>query len=62
LALALRDENEQHRVRTLNHIYNSSDAECIAMLRMKRFPFFALCQTFRQRNLVTDREGVSVEE
>ena len=62
LALALRDENEQHRVRTLNNIYNSTDAECISMLRMKRAPFFALCQTFRERSLVTDREGVSVEE
>jgi hypothetical protein len=29
---------------------------------MKRTPFIALCQTFRQRSLVTDREGVSVEE
>jgi hypothetical protein len=62
LALALRDENEQHGVRTLNRIYNSSDAECIAMLRMKRVPFFALCQTFRHRSRVTDREGVSIEE
>jgi hypothetical protein len=62
LALALRDENEQHRVRTLNHIYNFSGAECIVMLRMKRAPFFALCQTFRHRSLVTGREGVSVEE
>jgi hypothetical protein len=27
VALALRDENEQHRQRTLNMIYNSTDTE-----------------------------------
>jgi predicted chitinase len=43
-------------------IYNSTNVECISMLRMRRAPFFALCTTFRERALVTDREGVSVEE
>jgi hypothetical protein len=41
---------------------NTKLGQCIAMLRMKRAPFFGLCQTFRERSLVTDREGVLVEE
>ena len=62
-ALALiRDENEQHRLRTLKMIYHSTGTECISMIRMKRAPFFELVKTFRERSLVTDREGVSVEE
>jgi hypothetical protein len=45
LARALRDEAEQHRQHTLNLIFNYSDAECLAMLRMTRVPFFpyAIC-------------------
>jgi hypothetical protein len=34
----LRDENEQHRMRTLNMIFHSTDSECISMIRM-RAPF-----------------------
>ncbi|XP_020402729.1 protein ALP1-like [Zea mays] len=62
LVYVLREQSELHRQRTLNMIYNSTDVECISMLRMKRAPFFALCTTFRERGLVTDREGVPVEE
>jgi hypothetical protein len=62
LAPIIREQNEQHRQRTLSLIYHSTDVECISMLRMSRAPFFALCSTFRVRQLVTDREGVSVEE
>lgn len=63
IALALiRDENEQHRHRTLEMIYHSTDSECISMIRMKRAAFFGLVSTFRDRGLVSDREGVSVEE
>ena len=41
IALVLiRDENEQHRQRTLRMIYNSTDSECISMIRMKRVAFF----------------------
>jgi predicted chitinase len=32
------------------------------MIRMRRAPFFELVKTFRERSLVSDREGVSVEE
>jgi hypothetical protein len=58
----LRDVNEQHRMRTLNMIFHSTDSECISMIRMRRAPFFDLVKTFRERSLVTDRDGVSVEE
>ena len=41
IALALlRDGNEKHKQRTLRMIYNSTDSECIYMIRMKRVAFF----------------------
>jgi hypothetical protein len=43
-------------------MYNSTDSECISMIRMKRAAFFELVRTFRERSLVTNKEGVSVEE
>jgi hypothetical protein len=35
----------QHRLSTLQMIMNNTDAECLAMLRMKRAPFllYAMC-------------------
>jgi predicted chitinase len=32
------------------------------MLRMTKAPFFALCNLFRARSLVCDREGVTIEK
>jgi hypothetical protein len=32
------------------------------MLRMTRAPFLALCNLFRDRRLVSEREGYTVEE
>jgi hypothetical protein len=61
LVYVLREQSELYRQRTLNMIYNSTDVECISMLRMKRAPFLLLCTTFRERGLVTDREGVVTE-
>ena len=57
LLYALRDEANQHRQPTLNLIYNSNDGECLSMLRMTRSPFLLLCNLFRARSLVSDREG-----
>jgi hypothetical protein len=62
LLYALRDEADQHKQQTLNLIYNFNDGECLSMLRMTRSHFFALCNWFRARSLVSDREGVTVEE
>jgi hypothetical protein len=59
---ALRNKVEQHRQQTLNAIYNSTDGECLSMLRMTRAPFFALCNPFRERSLVCEREGCTIEE
>ena len=62
LLYALRNEAEQHRQQTLNVIYNSTNGECLSMLRMTRAPFFALCNLFRDRSPVSEREGCTVEE
>ena len=62
LVYALRDEAEQHRQQTLHAIYNSTDGECLSMLRMTRAPFFALCNLFRERSLVCERQGCTIEE
>jgi len=37
-----RLEADEHMEKNLSLIYNSTDAECIAMLRMSRAPFFTL--------------------
>ena len=57
-----RLEADEHREKNFSLIYNSTDAECIAMLRMSRVPFFSLCNLFRQRGLVLDSINFSVEE
>jgi hypothetical protein len=38
---------DKHGKKNLDLIYNFTDKECIAMLRMSRAPFFALCNLFR---------------
>ena len=57
-----RLEADEHREKNLSLIYNSTDAECIAMLRMSSAPFFSLYNLFRQRGLVVDSINSSVEE
>jgi hypothetical protein len=42
------------RQANLNKIYNCNDTKCINMLRMRRAPFFNLCNLFRERNLLRD--------
>ena len=58
----LRSDAEQHRKQTLQAIYNSIDAECLSMLRMTRAPFYALCNLLRNRGLVPENAGCTVEE
>ena len=58
----LRSDAEQHRKQTLQAIYNSTDAECLSMLRMTRAPFYALCNLFRNRGLVPEKARCIVEE
>ena len=57
-----RLEEDEHREKNISLIYNSTDAECIAILRMSRAPFFALYDLFRQSGLVVDSINSSVEE
>ncbi|WVZ96979.1 hypothetical protein U9M48_042551 [Paspalum notatum var. saurae] len=57
--LAARD---QIRQQNLMFIYNSDDTRCIDLLRMKRAPFFQLCDLFRSRELLKDSVHSSVEE
>ena len=57
-----RLEADEHREKNISLIYKSTDAECIAMLKMCKAPFFALCSLFRERDLVLDIINSSVEE
>ena len=57
-----RLEADEHNEKNLSLIYKSTDAECIAMLRMSRAPFFPLCNLFGQRGLVLDSINSSIEE
>jgi hypothetical protein len=57
-----RLEANEHREKNLSLIYNSTDDECLAMLRMNRAPFFALCNLSRRRGLVVDTINSSAEE
>lgn len=57
--MSARDEERQAN---LGLIYNCNDIECVSMLRMRRAPFFNLCNLFRERNLLRDTIHSSVEE
>jgi hypothetical protein len=54
----LRSDAELHRKQTLQAIFNSTDAECLSMIRMTRAPFFAICNLFRDRGLVPEKAGL----
>jgi predicted chitinase len=58
----LRSDAEQHRKQTLQAIYNSTDVECLSMLRMARALFYALCNLFRNRGLVPENARCTIEE
>ena len=53
---------DEERHRNLNRIYNFNDVECVNMLRMRRTPFFQLCELLKSRNLLRDSIHSSVEE
>jgi hypothetical protein len=46
----------------LDKIYNCNDVECLSMLRMRRTPFFTLCNLLRDRHLLRDSIHSSVKE
>jgi hypothetical protein len=57
-----RSDAEQHRKHTLQAMFNSTDAECLSMIRMTRAPFFALYNLSRDRGLVPKKARCIVEE
>jgi len=57
--MSKRDEERQAN---LNKMYNCNDVECVNMLRMRRAPFFHLCNLLRSRNLLRDSINSTVEE
>jgi hypothetical protein len=57
-----RTEAKKHKQSTLQMMYNYNDVECIAMLRIKRAPFFSLCNLLRSRKLVPETVRCPVEE
>jgi hypothetical protein len=53
---------DQERQANLDKIYNCNDIECVNMLRMRRAPFFNLCNLLRDRSLLRDTINSSIEE
>jgi hypothetical protein len=39
-------EKDQQRINNLRYIYDSNDVHCVNLLRMRRAPFFQLCDFF----------------
>ena len=47
--MSARDDQWQNN---LAFIYQSSDIQCVELLRMRRTPFFQLCDLFRSKELL----------
>jgi hypothetical protein len=46
----------------LSSIYHKDETSCLSMLRLRRAPFFLLCDTLKQRSLLSDIIHCCVEE
>jgi len=57
--MSTRDEERQSN---LSYIYNSSDTQSVELLRMRRAPFYQLCDLFRSRELLKDTIHCTIEE
>ena len=57
--MSARDEERQHNLR---FIYQSSDTQCVELLRMSRAPFFQLCDLFRNPELLKDTTHCTIED
>lgn len=62
LLLFPRTVADEYRQHNLDLIYNSTDVECVDMLRMRKAPLFSLCNLFRQRDLLRDTINNTIEE
>ena len=57
--MSARDEERQSN---LAYIYNSTDTQCVELLRMRRAPLYQLCDLFRSRELLKDTIHCNIEE
>ena len=57
--MSARDDQWQNN---LAFIYQSFDIQCVELLRMRRTPFFQLCDLFRSRELLKDTIHCYIEE
>ncbi|XP_072146575.1 protein ALP1-like [Setaria viridis] len=55
-------EKDRERNSNLRFINESDDVHCVNLLRMRRAPFFQLCDLFRSRELVMDSIHTTIEE
>jgi hypothetical protein len=55
-------KRDEERKANLTLIYNSNDVECVNMIRIRRTPFFQLCNLLRSKNLLRDNIHTSIEE
>jgi len=53
-----RSLSQQHRLSTLQMIFNNTDTECLAMLRMTRAPFFLYATYLEVEALLEKPVGV----
>ncbi|WVZ88740.1 hypothetical protein U9M48_035224, partial [Paspalum notatum var. saurae] len=56
------EERDKTRIDYLNTRIYKDDTTCTKMIRLKRAPFFQLCQVLRQRSLLRDTIHVCIEE
>jgi hypothetical protein len=62
ITYGLMHQRDQERQNNPIFIYESTDAECVDLLRMRRAPFMQLCDLFHTRQLLRDSIHNSVEE
>ncbi|WVZ95697.1 hypothetical protein U9M48_041429 [Paspalum notatum var. saurae] len=55
-------QRDMERLANLRVIYESDDTRCVDLLRMKKAPFFQLCDLFRTRALLRDSINSTIEE
>ncbi|TVU31331.1 hypothetical protein EJB05_23013, partial [Eragrostis curvula] len=55
-------QRDIERQNNLRYIYDADDVRCVNLLRMRRAPFFQLCDLFRARLLLRDSIHASIEE
>jgi hypothetical protein len=53
---------DQERANNLRFIYHSDDRHSVELLRMRRAPFFQLCDLFCNRGLLRDIINNNIEE